>query len=114
MHCDTGEVCEEVNATMAPHGLTTQYMRGTNREAHLERMVLLHEREQDAKVAAQQVDKLLRVAARMPAVAKELDEAVTCLKQLLTGAGQVSILLLCMSCLCQGASMSSDLCCLYV
>jgi hypothetical protein len=84
-----GEVCEQVNATLAPHGLITQYNSGPHREGRLERVVLLRERDLDADLPAQQVHKLLRAATEADANATKLQDAVATLQQLLDDAGQV-------------------------
>jgi hypothetical protein len=82
-HNAAGDVCEPANAFLAPFGITTQYMTGTNREAALERAAFLHARELEAKLPVLLVDMYLRAAKEAQAVKAEADQAQQVLLQLL-------------------------------
>lgn len=87
-----GDVCEVVNAKLAPHGKITRYMRGANREARLEAVLLKHERELTAKLPAVLTNMLMRARKEIITVKGQLNTATTTLKALVEkeSHGQVS------------------------
>jgi hypothetical protein len=67
-----GEVCERVNAWLAPLGVPTKYMYGTNREARIERAVLQKTVQLDNQLHLLLVEMTLRVDQQLVATAEEL------------------------------------------
>lgn len=81
-------MCERVNAWLAPYGITTQYMHGTNREATLERAVLVKALALDDRLHLLLLELTLRTAKQQETTAAELQKLTSQLQEMLTAPAQ--------------------------
>ena len=73
---------------MASYGIPTQYMHGTNREACLERAVLVRGRDLDERLHLLLLDLTLRTDYQQKGITEDLDKLTSQLREMLAAAAE--------------------------